>query len=192
VVGLTYFLGFQSRGLLGPVEIYALPEVLQGVQQHLFSETLFPVLPEFLFRAVAGGEVVPLPGGGEVTVLPVHHRGPTVGYFLRLSRATVAYLTDTRVEGSRQHLGLLEGVDLLMHEWYFPDGYEHFAEETGHSCLSQVLQLGKEAKAKQLLLMHLNPVMDSASAWGFDGKAVAEPPAIVAEDLLEIEIDGCF
>jgi len=189
VVGLTYLLGFQARGLLGRVELYALPEVLDGIRQHLFSEVLFPVLPELVWKDIRIGEDLSLPEGGKAVVLPVQHRGPTVGYLLQWPTATVAYLTDTTVAGSRQHIASLEGIDLLMHEWYFPDGYETMAQETGHTCLSQVLQLGREVQPKRLLLIHLNPLMNSAKSWGLDEETVAEPPIIVAKDLLELQID---
>jgi ribonuclease BN (tRNA processing enzyme) len=112
-----------------------------------------------------------------------------VGYLLRLPTTTVAYLTDTTVAGSRQHVASLHGIDLLMHEWYFPDGYESMAQETGHSCLGQVLRLGREVQPKRLLLIHLNPLMNSAKSWGLEEGTVGEPPTLVAEDLLELQID---
>jgi ribonuclease BN (tRNA processing enzyme) len=188
VVGITYLLGMQSRGLLGEVTILGPARVLHGIREHLFSDILFPVLPQLRWHPVELGQEVPLPGDGNAQVLEAAHRGPTVNYLLQWPECSVAYLTDTTISGSRRHAELLRNVDLLMHECYFPDGYEQLAEETGHSCFGQVVEFARSVRAKRLLLIHLNPWAQGAEAPGFDPHSVSDPPTQVAEDLLQVDL----
>lgn len=187
VVGLTYLLGFQSRGVLGEVDVYALPEVLTGIREHLFSSILFPVLPQVSWRALSLGERSFLSCGVHVLTLKADHRGPTANFLLEWPDKRLAYLTDTTVDGSRQHARELTGVDLLLHECYFPDGYEELARQTGHSCLGEVVRFAGEIAARRLVLIHLNPLADTAEKLGFRPEIVHTPPTVIAEDMMQIE-----
>ncbi len=187
VIGLTYLLGFQSRALLGEADVYALPQVLQGIQEHLFSEILFPILPKIRWWPLPLGEPLSLTSGVTVWTLLAQHRGPTANFILEWPDRRFAYLTDTTIEGSRQHVRHLMNIDLVCHECYFPDGYEDVARQTGHSCLGQVLAFAKEISARRLLLIHLNPLADTPEKLGFSASNTYPVPTIVAEDMMSIE-----
>lgn len=187
VAGLTYLLGFQSRGLLGAVDVFALPEVVAGVRDHLFSSVLFPVLPQIEWHEVHFQQVLTLPCGVTVRVLEAKHRGATANFFLAWGGRSLAYLTDTTADGSLRHREVLQAVDLMLHECYFPDGYEEMARETGHTCLGQAVGVARELRAKQLALIHLNPLVDDAAKLGFDPSAFSDLPILLAEDWLEIK-----
>ncbi|MCS7239243.1 MAG: MBL fold metallo-hydrolase [Thermoguttaceae bacterium] len=187
VAGLTYLLGFQARGLLGAVDVYGLPEVVVGVREHLFSVVLFPVLPQIDWRPVGFGEVLTISGGVSVRVLEAEHRGATANFRLDCFGRSLAYLTDTTAAGSLAHRPVLENVDILLHECYFPDGFEEMAQQTGHTCLGQAIQVAQELKARRLVLIHINPLVDSPEKLGFKPSASYEPPTILAEDWAEIQ-----
>jgi ribonuclease BN (tRNA processing enzyme) len=49
-------------------------------------------------------------------------------------------------------------VSLLLHECYFDDQQIELANLTGHSCVSTVAAVAEKANAKQLALMHIDPL----------------------------------
>ncbi|MCA9210497.1 MAG: metal-dependent hydrolase, partial [Planctomycetales bacterium] len=71
-----------------------------------------------------------------------------------------AYVTDTTASKDAAYLEHIHGVDLLIHECYFADGWESQAALTGHSCLTPVAQLARAADVKRLVLVHINPMLD--------------------------------
>ena len=79
------------------------------------------------------------------------------------------------------------GVDLLIHECYFPDGYEELAIKTGHSCLSPVLEVARAAQVKRLVLIHVNPLASDDDPLGLDLLGDAGLPVSIAYDLQRIE-----
>ena len=83
-------------------------------------------------------------GSATVTARTVPHVGTTNGYRVDWAGASVAYISDHQQPAddgvvAPEVLELCRGVDLLIHECYFPDGYEELAVRTGHSCLSPVI-----------------------------------------------------
>lgn len=90
---------------------------------------------------------------------PLEHPGGAVGYRIEvMGGGSLAYVTDTTASRSASYLDQIRGVDLLIHECYFPDGYEEKAKLTGHSCLTPVIELAKAAGCRRLVLVHLNPL----------------------------------
>ncbi len=63
----------------------------------------------------------------------------------------------------------IRGVDLLVHECYFPDGMEEMAERTGHCCATPVAEVARAAGVKRLLLSHINANYDDEKAIGLPG-----------------------
>ena len=55
----------------------------------------------------------------------------------------------------------IQNVETLIHECYFPDGWEDKAELTGHSCLTPVAQVARASQAQRLFLVHINPLDES-------------------------------
>ena len=64
---------------------------------------------------------------------------------------------------------MLHLVHLLVHECTFADGLEDLAALTGHSCLTPVAELARDAAVGRLVLVHFNalgyarisPVLDA-------------------------------
>src|SRR3989304_4873687 len=54
VVGLTYLFSVMHAHPLRRITLHALPEKLAAVEEHLFSDALFPARPPFEFRPLAG------------------------------------------------------------------------------------------------------------------------------------------
>ncbi|MCG8586608.1 MAG: MBL fold metallo-hydrolase [Pirellulales bacterium] len=158
VAGLTYLLDVLFGHDMSRVTVHAEASKLEGVKQHLFSQVLFPVDPPFDTRPLVEGDPVALPDRGTLSHFPLVHPGGTVGYRLDWPGKSMAYVTDTTASSDAQYMEHIRGVDVLIHECYFPDGFEARAKLTGHSCLSPVAQLARDADVGRLILVHVNPL----------------------------------
>lgn len=173
VIGLS-FLFDVLYGKDTQANLYASSEKLDAIEKHFFHPALFPVRPPFTAQAIEQVSV-PTPAnpqtGGEFTVsgnvsvrwFPVEHPGGALGFRVTLPDGkSVAYVTDTTAEPGAAYLSEIEDVDLLIHECYFDDGAEAHAKLTGHSCLSPVMDVARQSRARQTVLVHLNPLQEWA------------------------------
>ncbi len=158
VAGLTYLLDILHERKMNRVTVHANASKLEGVTRHLFSQALFPVDPPFETRAFVDGDPIALAGRGTLTHFPLVHPGGAVGFRLDWPDCSVAYVTDTTATADSDYIEIIRGVDVLIHECYFPDGYEDLAKLTGHSCLTPVAELAKTAEVGRLILVHVNPL----------------------------------
>ena len=116
------------------------------------------------------------------------HPGGSVAY--RVEREhdaqSFSYITDTTVDNS--YTDFIRQSDLLIHECYFDDELQQWAEKTGHSFKSQVLELARQAEVKKLLLTHIDPQQPVKDPFNLkDDKAVAQNVA-TATDLMIVEL----
>ena len=123
--------------------------------------------------------------GGIVTHIPLAHPGGSTGFRVDWPDRSLAYITDTTCDGSCADF--LRGVDVLVHECNFPDGDEEIAKLTGHSTLSPVAQLARDAGVGRLLLNHLDPTLIGDDPLGIETARAIFPNVEVAEDLQDIE-----
>ncbi len=185
VVGLTFLLGVLNGREMRRVTIHGEPEKLAAVREHLFAELLFPVAPDFEFRPLA--EEVALGGGGRLTHFPLAHPGGAVGYRLDWPGHSMAYVTDTTAAPNAAYIDKIRGVDLLIHECYFPDSEAEMAKLTGHSHLTPVLHVARAAGTGRLVLVHMNPADAGADPVGLEAARSQFPNARLGEDGMEIE-----
>ncbi|MFG0332155.1 MAG: MBL fold metallo-hydrolase [Maioricimonas sp. JB049] len=194
IVGLTYLLVPMLDGRLERVQVIANAPTLAAVQEHLFSDALFPVEPGFEFVRLESRESYPLCDGGVVTWcrLPSHPGGSTgfrVDWPARGERSakSVAYITDTFVDGTYD--SFVRDVDLLIHECYFDDELgAKWAERTGHSYASQVADLAARVGAGQLVLVHVNPARSEADPIGLEQMKLRFGAVQIGEDLMILEV----
>jgi len=166
VMGLTHLLGVLHERPMRRVAVHGMPDKLLAVKEHLFAEAIFPVEPEF--DLVPLTEEVELPDSGRLTHFPLRHPGTARGFRLDWPGHSLAYVTDTTAHASADYIEKIRGVDLLLHECYFPDGYEELAEVTGHSCTSPVAKLARDAEVGRLVLIHMNPAATEEDPVGLD------------------------
>ncbi len=184
VLGLTILLVPMLKGEIVHCRIHAEPHVLGAVREHLFSESIFPVLPAFEFVPLA--DRVPVAGGrGTITHHPLNHPGGSRGYLLEVDGRRLAYITDTTVDGT--YTEFIRGANVLIHECNFGDDMSQWCEQTGHSHTSAVARLAKEAGVGRLYLTHIDPQQPGDDPIGLATAKAIFPETILAEDLLEIE-----
>lgn len=191
VLGLTFLLDIVATTRLTSVRVHGERKKLEAVQTHLFSELLFPVLPPIEWMPVEDQPAGFLIGGARVRWFPLEHPGGSVGYRLDWPSVSLAYITDTTSRPDSPYWKEVKGVDWLVHECNFTDQEKDFAEMTGHSWSSAVLENARRASISRLILTHVNPL-----AVGTDPLGLATTTAshlhgspenlIVAEDRLSV------
>ena len=188
VGGLTYLLDVLYGRKMSRVTVHAEPSKLKGVANHLFSQVLFPVDPPFESRPLVEGDAVALAGRGTLTHFPLEHPGGSVGFRLEWPECSVAYVTDTTATEDADYIKSIRGVDVLVHECYFPDGYEDHAKLTGHSCLSPVAELAKAAEVGRLILVHVNPLASAEEVKKLESAREIFPELEIGYDKMVIDL----
>lgn len=185
-VGLTFLFDVLHEKELSEVVVHAEPQKIEAIEKHLLSELLFPVSLPVRFEPLPIGEFV-MPGGGRMTTFPLKHPGGSVGFRVDWEHCSFAYVTDTTADPNSDYVGLIQDVDLLVHECYFPDGAEDRAALTGHSCTTPVAQVASRANTKALYLVHINPLDESDDPIGLDIARSIFTETHIAFDGLTIE-----
>lgn len=184
VVGITYLFDVLRDKTVGRVSVHATPEKLRAIDQHLLAEALFPVKPPCDFRPLA--PQVALAGGGRLTHFPLEHPGGTVGFRLDWPGHSLAYVTDTTAGEGAKYKDAIAGVDLLVHECNFPDSKAEIAKLTGHSCITPVARLAREAKVGRLLLVHLDPLAEGDDPLDLAPARAIFPEIVLGQDRMEV------
>ena len=184
VIGLTFLFDvLQGKDVTVTVHVGA--DKISTIEAHLFDPLLFPVQPNFTIRAF-DGDSIKLHDGSSVTTIPLQHPGGSHGFRFDWDTTSLAYITDTTADTKASYIEPIKGVTTLVHECYFPDGFEEKAELTGHSCLTPVAQVAAMAEPDRTYLVHINPLNESdvpldldsvASIYGnlevaFDGQVI--------------------
>ncbi|MDG2388971.1 MAG: MBL fold metallo-hydrolase [Planctomycetaceae bacterium] len=183
ICGLTFFLPTLIQGDVSSATIYSNDKTLNAVRQHLFSDDVFPILPDYKFETIP--ESLEVAQGGRLTHNVQEHPGGSLGFRVDWPDRSFAYLTDTHCNGSS--VEFVQGVDLLIHECNFPEGHENFAKKTGHSTPSPVAKMAKEAGVGRLILTHLDPTLEGDDPLNLSTIREIFPHTEVAIDLMEIE-----
>jgi ribonuclease BN (tRNA processing enzyme) len=187
VVGLTYLLDVLRDKPMRRTTVHGEADKLQAIEEHLFAEALFPVKPPCEFRPLRPVEPLAGPGGGRLTHFPLEHPGGTVGFRLEWPGHALAYVTDTTARAQASYLEAIRGVDLLIHECYFPDAKAELAKLTGHSVTSEVAQLAEAAGVGRLVLVHVDPSAEEADPVDLAVARTIFPETELGFDGMELE-----
>lgn len=185
VFGLTFLFDVLAGKNVDAVEVYAQPDKLTAIQDHLFSPLLFPVMPPCQFRTLEAKTV--LADGSELVHFPLEHPGGTIGFRINWPDRSLAYVTDTTARPSASYIEAIRGVDLLLHECYFPDDEREMAELTGHSHTTPVAELAKSAGVGRLVMVHIYPPSSEVDPVGADVARKIFPATEIAQDGMEID-----
>lgn len=185
VIGITYLFDVLRDKNVGRVTVHAAGDKLAAIDEHLFAKPLFPVKPPCEFRPLA--TEVALAGSGRLTHFPLQHPGGTLGFRLDWPGHSLAYVTDTTATSDANYLSAIAGVDLLLHECYFPDTMAEMAALTGHSTTTPVAQLAHNAHVGRLVLVHVNPLAEEKDPLKLNTARAIFPPTTLGEDLMEID-----
>jgi ribonuclease BN (tRNA processing enzyme) len=185
VIGLTYLFNVMRLHPLERVRVHGEAAKLAAIEEHLFHPALFPLRPNFELLPLAGE--VAIGGGGRLSYFPVVHHGGAIGYRLDWPGHSLAYVTDTTASPTAGYAEKIRGVDLLVHECYFPDAQADWAEKTGHSATTPVAQLARRAGVGRLVLVHLDPASPDEDPIGLDIARAIFPRTELGRDLMQLQ-----
>ncbi|HXY36666.1 MAG TPA: MBL fold metallo-hydrolase [Planctomycetaceae bacterium] len=183
VVGLPFLLTTLLAGKPQRATVHATPKTLAAAQEHIFAKPIFPILPPYVFKPLT--EKVSVNGQGTVSHRALGHPGGSIGYRIDWPGRSLAFITDTTVDGS--YADFVRDVDILIHECYFPDELAEAAATTGHSNTTPVAELARKAKVGRLFLIHLDPRRTDADPIGLGTARKIFPKTEMAEDLMTVE-----
>jgi ribonuclease BN (tRNA processing enzyme) len=186
VVGLTYLFNVMRAHPLDRVVVRGAAGYLAAIDEHLFSDALFPKKPPMEFRPL-GDREEELPSGGRMTHFFLEHPGGAIGYRLDWPGHSMAYVTDTTADVDADYVQRIRGVDLLVHECYFADAGAEWARRIGHSWTTSVAQVARRAGVGRLVLTHLDPLSTHQDPVGLDVARAIFPATEIGEDLMELE-----
>ena len=186
VVGLTFLFDILYEKEVA-VTVHTAADKIDSIQNHLLHTDLFPVAPEFeIVPFQSGGET--LPDGAKISMFPLEHPGGCTGFRVDWPDRSFAYVTDTTADVDASYVSEIEGVNTLVHECYFPDGYTEKAKLTGHSCLTPVVEVAQKANARKLYLVHVNPLDESGALLDLKAARHIFTETHVPDDQQSIEI----
>jgi phosphoribosyl 1,2-cyclic phosphodiesterase len=138
-------------------------------------------------------------GSALVTVRPVPHVGPTVGYRVELLGRAVTYISDHQAPPDLESISdsvleLAQGADVLIHDSQYTR--EEFAEKPhwGHCTIDYAVRVAREAGVGRLVLFHHDPAhsddcMDRLLELAREESArVSGPEVVAAYEGLSIEL----
>jgi phosphoribosyl 1,2-cyclic phosphodiesterase len=103
-------------------------------------------------------------GNSAISTCALNHSGGGTAYRIDTSNGSFAYVTDNELcppdkenTSWKQWVKFLYGVDLLIHDAMYLDHELSTIHGWGHSLISQVMQLAKDAKVTNLVLFHHDP-----------------------------------
>ena len=98
----------------------------------------------------------------------------------------IVYSGDTRP--FEEIVSFAKGADLLIHEATFSEELSERAEKDGHSTTVQAAEVAKRANVKKLVLTHISSRYHDPTMLLREAEKVFND-VVIAEDLMEIEID---
>lgn len=186
IFGLTFLFDVLHEKPMRQVRVHGDAAKLAAIDTHLFAPDLFPVKPPFNWTPLIGP--VTLADGATLTHFPLEHPGGSLGLRIDWPDRSLAYVTDTTARAAAPYIDQIRGVDTLIHECYFPDGWDEWAAKTGHSCTTPVAQVAQAADVGKLVLVHVNPLSNDEDPIGLDVAQRIFPNTVLGVDGMVVEV----
>jgi phosphoribosyl 1,2-cyclic phosphodiesterase len=130
----------------------------------------------------------------------VAHRGPTLGYRVEQSGASICYLPDhepglganlsSMPAGWISGLGLARGATALIHDSQYTDQEYPSRRGWGHSSLGDTLAFAQRSQPQSLLMFHHDPSHDDARLQSLESQASAEAARLGIEGRVQLAREG--
>lgn len=185
--GLTFLLDVLWNKPVHRVTVHGRASDLEAVTHHLYGTAMFPLDFEHELQSIDGPFEL---AGWNIRTRKQVHPGGSLGFRFDRGSTSFAYMTDTIADPSdAAQVELARGVDVLLHECYFPDFMADLAKRSGHSTAGAVAGLAKAAGVGRLVLIHANPLAtaDELQAM-YDYVKSIFPETILASDKMTIEL----
>lgn len=164
IIGLPLMLATIYDQHKTPINIYALPEVVEALKTHIFNWTIWPdytCLPEekpiINLHSVNVGDQLSLQGK-TIEVIPAEHPSPTVGYLVSDGQASFAFSGDTGINDALWPILNTKKPDILIIDVSFTDEVDELARLSGHLTPSHLAsQLELLSHPARVMITHLKP-----------------------------------
>ena len=186
-IGLTFLYDILWEKDLERVTVHVEKEKIKVIEDHLYNKALFPVGPNFDFKPLSTSPLT-LENGATVTNFDLVHPGGSHGFRIESGDTSIAYVTDTTASKDAAYISSITGVKTLIHECYFPDGWEDRAALTGHSCLTPVAEVAAAASAESLYLVHINPLENESEPLDLDSVKSTFSNIVITSDKMAIDV----
>ncbi|ADE11116.1 3',5'-cyclic-nucleotide phosphodiesterase [Sideroxydans lithotrophicus] len=147
-----------------PLSVYALPETIATLRQHMFNNQLWPdytmlpapELPYIRFHPIRLGETAEL-DGRRITALPASHSVPCIAYRVDNGTASWVYSADTTFCADFwQELNRIDNLRYLLIENTFRNDNAAGAQRSGHNT-AELLAQGRRLLQRpvELFIVHM-------------------------------------
>lgn len=144
ILGLPLMLATIFHRHQEPVQVFALPEVIEALRTHIFNGTIWPdftQLPEerpiVILNEIRVGDGFSL-GDYQILPLPAAHPSPTAGYLIRNGHGSFAFSGDSGVNLPFWDLVNQHRPDLLIVDVSFTNAAGDLARRSGHLTADQL------------------------------------------------------
>ena len=164
IIGLPLMLATIYDQHKEPINLYALPDVVEALEQHIFNWTIWPDytrLPEerpiISLHKINVGDTLELQGK-KIEALPANHPTPTVGYLVSDANASFAFSGDSGINDVLWPILNDRKPDLLIIDVSFTDEVDELARLSGHLTPSHLAdQLQQLEHHARIMITHLKP-----------------------------------
>jgi ribonuclease BN (tRNA processing enzyme) len=192
ILSLPLLLDSVGVGRAAPLQVHALPGVIEILKAHIFNWQVWPDFarvptderPFMTYAPLEIGQPVRL-GAREITAIPASHGRPAVGYMLRGESGSLIFSGDTTSHSGL--FGIANATADLRHfivEASFANGHQDIAEVSDHYCPATLLpDLAGLKPGVPVWITHLKPGGEAAIMAELAGADLASgTPRALAQD----------
>ena len=170
VATLPIFIDDLFAELRQPIQVYATPETIETLEQHIFNWKVFPRFKELTndFGTVLEYQPIVLNrkfaiSHFEVTAVAVSHQIPTVGLIVSSGGRTIAFTSDTApTDDFWEFVNALPTLDVVLIECAFPNSKAGLAEISHHLTPRKLyLELAKLKHKCPIFIINIKPMYRS-------------------------------
>lgn len=170
ICGIPLMIDSVSRANSEPLQIHALPETIQALQDHMFNGVIWPDFsripspenPAIRYVAIDCSDDQPYEfklGERLFTAIPVHHSVPSIGLAIQTPTGSWAFTGDThKTEEFYKIINVMNNLKHVLVEAAFPDHELWLADLSLHLCPSLLaIELEKLIPQAEVWITHLKP-----------------------------------
>jgi cAMP phosphodiesterase len=155
-----------------PVNIRALPEVIDAIEKHLMNNTIWPDFtkiptpkaPVLTYKPFQAGKALTI-GSLRIKPIPMNHPVPAVGFLVEDGKSSFIYTADTGPnEGIWKEAARARNLKAIIVDTSFPDTFEKLAEVSGHFTPIQLrrdLEKARVHNSVPIYVYHVKPAYEA-------------------------------
>jgi len=152
-----------------PVNIRAIPKVIDAIRKHLMNELIWPDFtkiptpknPVLAYKPFPAGKFIAV-AGLKVKAIPMNHPVPAVGFLVSDGRSAFIYSADTGPnEGLWAEAKKVKNLKGIIVDTSFPNHMDFVAGASGHFTPAQLHEDLRKAKVRNsvpIYIYHIKPV----------------------------------